>query len=188
MKNLKLLAILLTTTLFLTSCSSDDDGLQPVVEEEVITTLKVTLVGGGETIMLEYRDLDPDGPTPPTITVSSPLMANTNYVASMTLLNELENPAEDMTEEIEEEADEHQFFYLVGTGLDITNLTYLDFDGNGKPLGLSFSFDTGAASQGDFTIVLRHEPNKDAAGVSEGDITNAGGDTDISATFPLVIQ
>ncbi len=187
MKNLRLLAILFTTTLFLTSCSSDDD-VAPIVEEEVITTLKVTLVGGGNTIMLEYRDLDPDGPTPPTITVSSPLMANTNYVASMTLLNELENPAEDMTIEIEEEADEHQFFYLTGTGLNISNLTYLDFDGDGKPLGLSFSFDTGDASQGDFTIILRHEPNKDAPGVSEGNIANAGGDTDISATFPLVIQ
>lgn len=187
MKNLKFLAILLTTTLFLTSCSSDDD-IAPIVEEEVITTLKVSLVGGGETIELEYRDLDPDGPTPPTITVSGPLMANTSYTASMILLNELENPVEDMTEEIEEEADEHQFFYLVGSGLNISNLTYLDFDEDGKPLGLSFNFDTGEASQGNFTIVLRHEPDKDAPGVSEGNITNAGGDTDISATFPLVIQ
>jgi hypothetical protein len=186
MKNLKLFAILFTTTLFLTSCSSDDD-IAPILEEEVITTLKVRLVGGGSTIELIYRDLDPDGPTLPTITGGT-LMANTTYTASMTLLNELENPVEDMTIEIQEEADEHQFFYLVGTGLDISNLTYLDFDGNGKPLGLEFSFDTGVASQGDFTVILRHEPNKDAAGVSEGNITNAGGDTDVSATFPIVIQ
>lgn len=187
MKNIKLLAFLFITTLFATSCSSDDD-IAPIVEEEVITTLNVTLVGGGETITLEYKDLDPEGPTPPTITVSSPLMANTNYIASMTLLNELENPIENITVEIEEEAEEHQFFYLVGSGLNISNLTYLDFDADGKPLGLNFSFDTGEASQGDFTVILRHEPNKDGAGVSDGDITNAGGDTDISATFPLVIQ
>lgn len=187
MKNLKLLAFLFITTLIATSCSSDDDVV-PIVEEEVITTLKVTLMGGGSTIQLEYRDLDPDGPTAPTITVSGALMANTTYTASMTLLNELENPIEDMTIEIEEEADEHQFFYLVGTGLEISNLTYLDFDSNGKPLGLSFSFDTGDASQGNFTIILRHEPDKNATGVSDGNIANAGGETDISATFPLVIQ
>lgn len=186
MKNLKLVAFLFIATLIATSCSNDDD-IAPIVEEEVITTLKVTLVGGGSTIELEYRDLDPDGPTAPVITGGT-LMANTSYTASMILLNELENPAEDMTEEILEEAEDHQFFYLVGGGLNISNLTYLDTDSNGKPVGLAFSFDTGASSQGDFTIILRHEPNKDGAGVSDGDITNAEGETDISATFPVVIQ
>lgn len=187
MKNLKLVAFLFISTLIATSCSSDDD-IAPIVEEEVITTLRVTLVGEGSTILLEYRDLDPDGPTAPVITASGPLMANTYYTASLELLNELENPAENMTEEILEEAEEHQFFYVVGGGLNISNLTYLDTDSNGKPVGLAFGFETGAASQGDFTVILRHEPNKDGAGVNDGNIANAGGETDISATFPLVIQ
>ncbi len=186
MKKLKLVSFLFITTFIAISCSNDDD-IAPIVEEEVITTLKVTLVGGGSTIELEYRDLDPDGPTPPVITGGT-LMANTSYTASMILLNELENPAENMTAEIMAEAEEHQFFYLVGTGLNISNITYLDQDSNGMPLGLAFSFDTGEASQGDFTIILRHDLNKNAAGVNGGDITNAGGETDISATFPVVIQ
>jgi len=38
------------------------------------------------------------------------------------------------------------------------------------------------------TITLRHEPAKDATGVSDGDITNAGGETDISVNFPVEIQ
>ena len=35
------------------------------------------------------------------------------------------------------------------------------------------------------TVILRHEPNKAGAGVSDGDITNAGGETDIEVTFPF---
>lgn len=188
MKNLKFLALFFTASLILASCSKDDDGGDPILEEEVITTLIVSLTGGSTPITMTYRDLDPDGPTAPTITVSGSLDANTLYTGSITLLNELENPVDDITEEIMEEDDEHQLFYQVGTGLNISNLVYLDFDGNGKPLGLNFRFNTGDASQGNFTIILRHEPNKDAAGVSEGDITNAGGETDISATFEVTIE
>lgn len=41
---------------------------------------------------------------------------------------------------------------------------------------------------GDLKIVLLHEPNKDAEGVSAGDITNAGGDTDVEVTFALGLE
>jgi hypothetical protein len=34
---------------------------------------------------------------------------------------------------------------------------------------------------------LRHLPNKSAAGVAAGDITNAGGATDAQVTYPIVI-
>tara|TARA_R110000850_G_scaffold277086_1_gene422532 strand:+ start:276756 stop:277322 length:567 start_codon:yes stop_codon:yes gene_type:complete len=188
MKTLKILSFLFISTLILSSCSSDDDNSEPILEEEVITTLNVTLTGGSTPVTLNYRDLDPDGSTAPTITVSGALEANTLYTGSITLLNELENPVDNITEEIMEEDDEHQFFYQVGTGLNISNLTYLDFDGNANPLGLNFSFETGDASEGNFTIILRHEPNKEAAGVSDGNIANAGGETDISTTFELEIQ
>jgi hypothetical protein len=188
MKNLKFLAFFFTAALLLASCSSDDDN-EPINEEEVITTLTASLTTpDGPTILLTYRDLDGDGPNPPVITVSGSLLPNATYTGSMILLNETESPVEDITEEIKEEDDEHQFFFQVGAGLNIFNVTYLDFDGNGNPLGLNFSFQTGNASQGNFTITLRHEPNKDAAGVSEGNIANAGGETDIAVTFPMVIQ
>ncbi|MEX0996653.1 MAG: type 1 periplasmic binding fold superfamily protein [Flavobacteriaceae bacterium] len=185
MKNLKFLALFFTTTLFLASCSSDDDN-EPINEEEVITTVRVALTGGSVPITLEWKQLDESAG--PAITVSGDLEANTTYTGVISVLNELENPADNITLEIIEEDEEHQFFYQVGTGLNISNLTYLDFDGNGNPVGVSFSFDTGDASQGNFTVTLRHEPNKDAAGVSDGQIANAGGETDLEVTFPLVIQ
>ena len=65
---------------------------------------------------------------------------------------------------------------------------YTDMDDDGNPLGVSFTLTTGDASTGNLTIVLRHLLDKNAAGVSDGDITNAGGDTDIEVTFPVVIQ
>lgn len=189
MKALKFLSNLFISTLILSSCSSDDDSSEPINEEEVITTLRATLVPTtGETVILTFRDLDGDGPDAPEVTVSSPLAENMTYTGSLSLLNETEIPAEDINEEIEEEDDEHQFFYQVSGGLDISNLTYLDFDGDGNPLGLNFSFETGAVSSGTMSITLRHEPNKDAPGVSEGDITNAGGETDISVTFSVDIE
>ena len=56
------------------------------------------------------------------VTVSGPLAANTVYNGTMEILNELESPAEDVTEEIEEEADEHQFFF--GVTNSIVTATY----------------------------------------------------------------
>lgn len=162
------------------SCS-DDDPI-PVNEEEVITTLTVTFrTGGGVAMTLQTRDLDGDGPNPPVITKTGDLAVNTVYDCTIELLNETETPAEDITEEIDEESAEHQFFFTTTNG--IGTVAYDDMDGNGNPLGLAFTLTTAAAATGDLTIILRHEPDKDAAGVSDGDITNAGGETDIEVTF-----
>ena len=85
MKNLKLIALLVIPTLFLTSCNNDDDNTTvPVNEEEVITTVRVTLIGGGQTIVLESRDLDGDGPNAPVLTPigGGNLTAGTTYTGS----------------------------------------------------------------------------------------------------------
>ena len=158
-------------------------------EEEVITKITVTLApqGGGSPVFLQTKDLDGDGPNPPVVTVSGPLMSGVVYNGSIEVLNETEIPAEDITEEIEEEDEEHQFFFLVGGALDL-DTDYSDMDGNGNPIGLVFTATAGAASNGIFTVVLRHEPDKDADGVSEGEIANAGGETDIEQDFSLEIQ
>lgn len=180
--------LLLATTLFF-GCPSDDDAPPPVNEEEVITTLIAVFTpqGGGTNVTLTSRDDDGDGPNAPVVTVSGPFAINTTYNAAVSFLNELENPAEDITEEVEEESDEHQVFYNVTNSLG--TFAYLDMDGNGNPLGVLFQFVTsGTAANGNMTITLRHEPDKNAPGVSDGDITNAGGETDIEETFPVVTQ
>lgn len=183
MKNLKLLATLFFAMTIFISCDDDDDII-PVNEEEVITTMTITLKpeGGGTDVVLQTRDLDGDGPDSPVITVSGNFTSGITYMGSIVLLNETEDPAENITEEVEEEDDEHQFFYTIGGALDATT-TYENFDGDGNPLGTEFSLDAGDASTGALTFTLRHEPQKPNAGLSD-----AGGETDISATFPVEIE
>ena len=174
---------LLASTLIFASCSDDDDNTpEPVNEEEVITTLTVTLESGSDTVVMQYQDLDGDGPDAATVTVSGSLSNNTTYAGSIVLLNETESPAENITEEVEEEDDEHQFFYTVGAGLDV-DTEYSNFDGDGNPLGTMFVLNTGIPSSGGLTFTLRHEPNKPNTGLE-----NAGGETDIEVTFDVTVE
>ena len=184
MKNLKLIALLVIPAIFSTSCSNDD---APVNEEEVITTVRTTLTGGGQVITLTSRDLDGDGPNTPVVTVSGNLVAGTTYTGSTTFLNELENPAEDITVEVEEEGADHQVFYQLTSS--IGTVTYTDTDANGKPIGLNFTLVAGTSgSTGTLTVTLKHLPNKTATGVAAGDITNAGGNTDAAVTFSVAVN
>ncbi|QLG47321.1 type 1 periplasmic binding fold superfamily protein [Costertonia aggregata] len=199
MQSLRKSSILFTAfvTLGFLSCSDDDNDPDPVNEEEVITTMTVTLVpqGGGNTVTLTSRDLDGDGPDAPVLTVSENFVANTTYTGSVVLLNETETPAELVNEEIEGEADEHQFFFVVGSGLNVTT-TYGDDESDyvsaetgqnftsTNPVGIDFTLETAAASTGTFTVTLRHEPKKP----NDGTLADAGGETDIAQTFTVTIQ
>ena len=171
--------------LFIVSCGKDDPEVP--IEEEVITTLRYTLSpsGGGSDIILSFVDLDGDGGDDPVITGGT-LNVNSTYTGSITLANESESPAENITEEIEEQDEEHQFFFSSSiTGLTIS---YNDSDTDGKPIGLSNSLTTGDSGTGSITVTLRHEPDKNATGVSDGDISNAGGETDIEVSFPIEVK
>ena len=194
MKTTKCIALALIAIINLTACSSDDDATPEVInEEEVITTITVTLVPQtGETVTLSSRDLDGDGPNPPVINISGSLQAGILYEGSIELLNETVSPAEIVNEEIEEEADAHQFFYQVSTGLNAT-ITYTDTEneylsnGSQNPVGINFQLQAGDASTGILSVTLRHQPSKDAAGVSDGDIANAGGESDVAQSFEVEI-
>jgi len=186
MKNLKFIFIvnILFTVLFLNSCK-DDDPID-MNDEEVITTLTYTLTPtSGDVVTLSFLDLDGDGGDDPIIT-GGILQSNMSYIGVLDLKNEAETPAESITEEIEEEALEHQFFFTA-TGANLT-VGYADEDDNGNPLGLVTTLTTSDASSGTIQVVLRHEPDKSATGVQSGDITNAGGETDIEVTFDITLQ
>lgn len=197
MKTIKFLSALALTGFLLTSCSDDDDAPDPVNEEETITTMTVTLVpqGGGTTVTLISRDLDGDGPDAPDIDVSGSLAENTVYDGGIVLLNETETPAENVNEEIEGEAAEHQFFFVVGGALNATT-AYGDDESDyvseetgenfttTNPVGIVFTLTTTDASSGTLAVTLRHEPKKP----NDGSLADAGGETDITQTFSLTIE
>ena len=185
MKNFKIIALVAFSVILLTSCSKDDNNT-PVNEEEVITTVRVTLEGLSETIVLESRDADGDGPLAPVLTPvgGGALAANTTYLGTVEFLNELVTPAADITEEVFAVGVDHQVFFQLPAA--VGTVAYDDLDTNGKPVGLDFTLTTGATvGSGNFTVTLIHLPNKSGVGVSSGDITNAGGNTDAAVTFQV---
>lgn len=186
LKTIKLLALFFITSLVAVSCSSDDDHDDDHDhEEELITTVIYTLTNttdANDEIELTFTDLDGEGGTDGTYDVSGALTANATYSGAIQLLNETENPAEDITEEVEHEGDEHEFF-LTSTISGLT-ITKDDMDEDGNPIGIESTLTTGAAGTGSLTIVLKHEPTKPNNGTS----ASAGGSTDVEVTFSIEVQ
>lgn len=174
------------STLYFISCDSEDPEVPN--EEELITTLIMEFQpeGGGSVVTFSFRDLDGDGGESPTVSTSA-LLDSTTYEVSIQLFSEIETPVEDITEEVIEENLEHQFFYALSPDVD-AEISYNDLDDSGNPLGVETILKTLGASAGTLTVTLRHEPDKNASGVADGDISNAGGETDIEVSFDLVIE
>lgn len=181
---LYLLGILSVFLLATTACKKDAPFIPN--ENELITTFTYTLTtSGAAPVVLSFTDLDGDGGNAPIINGGT-LQANTTYTGTLDLLNEAASPSESITAEIEEEKEDHQFFFATD-GLDL-RFAYEDLDANQQPVGLNTTLVAGSAGTGNLRITLRHEPNKSAVDVVNGAIDNAGGETDIEVTFPVTIQ
>ena len=179
--NKSLLASLALGALIFSSCEKDHAHVHN--EHEVMTTLTYTLTAeGADTVALKFIDLDGDGANPPEITGGT-LKANTTYAGSIEILNETETPAEDVTIEILEEDEDHQFFFT--STVEGLTVSYSDKDENGNPIGQLNTLTTGGKGAGTIMITLLHEPKKSGTGVAGGDMTNAEGDTDIEVTFKV---
>lgn len=194
----------LTALLFmgvtLTNCSDDDDAPAPENEVEVITDVKLIFTNDADdTDVVEARAQDPDGEGVEELEILDEinLDADKTYTLTLEVMNNLDpDDAEDIGEEIEEEADEHQLFFgfsndafaspagngNIDTAADAVN--YLDEDGNGYSLGLITSWTTATTlNDGSFTVRLQHQPDLKTATSGATD-----GDTDFDLTFVLNIQ
>ena len=183
--------LMLGSSMFFVSCDDDDDNApdEPENEEELITTVKLHFVednNPSDTTTYSWQDLDGPGGDAPQV-VNGRLDSNTIYQLSLEFLNEQESPVEDITEEIRNEDEEHQVFFLLDASVDAL-LSYEDNDEDGNPIGLSNQFSAGTASSGDLEVILRHKPDKFAPGVADGLIENAGGETDVQVTFDIIID
>ena len=179
-------ALALTTT----GCDDDDDPMAEN-EEELITDVILTLTpstSAGETVVFTFQDRDGDGGMAPIQTVSGQLRAGIAYDGTLALTAvEADGGVEDITAEVREEDDEHQVFYVASDGLDMA-FEYDDVDGDGNPLGLLINATAGAVSSGKLTVILRHEPMKEASGIGISNPDPAGGETDIEVVWDATIQ
>ena len=200
MKNIFKLNYLLyaVLTLFIfTACEEDEAAPEEENEVEVFTDVKLvfTPTGGGAAVEAAAQDPDGAGVQELQVLGAINLAANTSYTLTMVIENCLESPCELMNEEIEEEDDEHQFFFAftndaftspAGNGnIDSASdpINYNDSDGNGNSLGLNTSWTTGSSSTGTFTVQLQHQPDVKTATSGSTD-----GDTDFALTFNLNIN
>ncbi|GIV37633.1 MAG: hypothetical protein KatS3mg032_2012 [Cyclobacteriaceae bacterium] len=183
----------------LSGCS--DDPVQENVPEMITkVTLTFTPVGGGGSTVT-VNAVDPDGEGTQDLAADGPieLEDGVEYDLAITLFNGLLSPGSpgyDLTEEIEEEGDEHQFFFgfsdgafssPTGTGNiapSTGTVNYRDEDANGLPIGLLTRWTAGPVqSDKNFRIVLKHLP-----GIKSEGVTSDEGETDMDVSFVLHIS
>jgi hypothetical protein len=184
MKKIKLLALLVL--LLANSCKKDK--IDPVTtppaqnEEELITTMKLTFTdsSGVDPIMEFYfKDVDGPGGNAPSLFDTIRLNNNKTYLVSLELFNESVSPAENISDEVLAEADEHLFCFTPSINGNL-NIQRTDSDGVYE-IGLSSKWKTLNTSNGSVLIKLKHQP-----GVKNGlcDV----GETDIELDFQVEIQ
>jgi hypothetical protein len=188
MKQLQLILVSLMISLAFASCKKDkDEVVTPPSqnEEELITTVTLSFKKSPtatDSVTFSWKDLDGDGGNPPVIDAIT-ITSDYTYM-SVHILNE-SNPADikDITEEIKEEADEHQLFYTTSTSF--MNLTYLDRDDNNVPIGLRMELSgLTATSDGTLQVILKHQPGiKPTSGLGNASL----GASDFDVTFPITI-
>ncbi len=197
-KNYLLLLITILAISFY-SCSSEDPIAE--LEQELITdvTLTFTEVDAQGTAIaspFEVKASDPQGielGSNPTIEPIN-LDKGKRYLMQITLFNSIEN--EDITAEIQEEDDEHQFYFLGSSviGGQVLTYTYDDLDGDGNPIGLRGFVQVvqnSSVNNSQLRLILRHDLDKNFTGANnphfEG-FVQAGGETDLDIIFPVVLN
>lgn len=179
--------ILILSACALFSCKKDPEKVK---ESDVITSVEVILYDSTLHTTASYFFHDSDGAGGKTPIIDTILTnINTSYSAELKLLNETQTPVFNVTNEIITDKEDHQFFYKSTPALMWQTIKYLDFDANTQPIGLHFSFTTqNTPTSGVFNLILRLLPNKSGANVSNGDITNAGGESEVEIDFPVKVQ
>ena len=178
------------------SCESEDPEKEN--EGEVITdvTLKFQELNGSNALVgeiLSFKASDPQGievgKTPTVQSIS--LTKGKNYQMTIEVTNSIEG--EDITQEILEEAEEHQFFFL-GQVFDSSFFSIQYADAGGIALGVKTNVTVSASTgtnNSSMRVVLRNDLDKNFPGVSNTNFANfvqAGGETDLDITFPVILN
>jgi hypothetical protein len=185
-------------------CENDDPIPENIPELITTVTLKFTPAGGGAAITVTATD--PDGEGVQDISVDGPinLVKGVQYTLSLQLINGLYDPGDDgydITAEVKEEGDEHQFFFRfsegvfsspTGTGNIKDNassvagaINYLDEDSNGLPIGIETSWTAinAATTDKSFRLLLKHQPE-----IKSSTSGSLDGESDLDITFVVNVN
>lgn len=188
-----------TLIAMLVACGHDAGHLHG--EQELITTAVLTFTPpAGPPVVAAFDDPDGDGGAAPTVDVIE-LAAGTTYALAVAFENRLESPPEDITQEVRDEAADHQVFFT-GSAVDGPAAgnpgaplahRYADVDPGGLPLGLDNEI-VASAGAGQLVLTLRHLPpingtpvktSTTSDEVKAGGLSSIAGDTDVSARFDV---
>ncbi|MFN0176114.1 MAG: hypothetical protein ACKVU0_15810 [Saprospiraceae bacterium] len=169
------LLMLATTALFFTvGCKKKDDK----TSAENITKVVLHLTAPGLDQEFEAKETNGDGVWDSIDEIVVPALTG-DINCQIHVYDETQNPAKDLTEEIEAESSVHLFSFKV-SGADLV-IKPNDSDSNGNPFNLETLWDAGDVSNGTVQLKLHHEPsNKTAA--------DPGGEIDLDVIFLVKIQ
>ena len=193
-KEIPFLISIIATAFLYSGC---DNHVPPAEnEEEIIDKVTLTFTpssSGGAPIVAEANDPDGTG-VADFNTDDFVLTPGTEYVLTITVENTEEG--ENITEEIEEEEDEHLFFFAFtndifsdpagnGNADDRSHpLNYEDEDDDGNGVGLTTSWTTSSQiiDNGEFRVILKHQP-----GIKSATSTAEDGSSDIDLVWAIHI-
>ncbi|MBL9107210.1 MAG: hypothetical protein JNL82_40330 [Myxococcales bacterium] len=180
-------------------------------ENEVISRVELTFTpaGGGAPLVFAFEDPDGDGGVSG-MSDRVELAVGVEYGLAVRFVNSIADPEEDLTAEIEAEAEDHLVFVtgdVAGPGSSVSPAlvthAYADLEsdygenavGDDLPVGLANTVTGAAAGEGELRVILRHlpplndQPQKSAglpADLAAG--RDLPGSVDADITFKLVVS
>lgn len=202
LKNHLSIFIFIGSLLLLPGCDNNDPQKEDV--PELITRVTLTFVPDSGDPVIAVA-IDPDNEGVQSIKSDGPIVLSksTTYHLLIHLANGLAEPTDpawDVTKEVEEEGDEHMFFFgwtgnafsnPSGNGNIDTRNDPLNYTGgsdandkNGLPLGITTKWTTtDVATSGSFRLLLKHQPELKSSSSTSND-----GETDLDVSFELSVQ
>lgn len=181
----------------LSSCNSEDpvpenDG--ELITDVTLTFQEIDASGNAVGAAFDFTASDAEGieigSAPDVETVV--LTKGKSYQMSIDVFNSV--AGEDITVEIREEGDEHQFYFLGSAFNSAPFLSYAYNDGAGELIGLKGIVNVQQSpgfNNANMQILLRHALDKNYPGADNPnfqDYAKAGGESDLDITFPVIVN
>jgi len=182
MTNRKNTGIVMMLLALMGACKDEVSPINPPQNAtELITTMQLVMKDSatGEIKTFAFKDPDGEGGNGPTQFDTITLKSGSVYNCELILLDESKSTADTISNEVQEEADEHLVFYDVAGAA--VNISITDKDSKQLPLGLRSIWRTAQIGQGTVTVQLKHQPG-------QKDGSRAPGETDAMVSYPIKIE